>query len=182
MNLRVAYQRAQEFVEQYAENLSAGGLFVRDAQGLAMREEVNVDIDLPGYGTYSVIAEVAHISPAGAGLHIKAGPPGFQQALTAYLLRLGKRTHATVFVDHEPWRGVVRDAGYAVQPLPPPSRLVELIGDATAVGILAPEDIAEQYRNALGFLGDDGTLVIAVHAGQAVGDVLTALDAKLLDR
>ncbi len=155
---------------------------MRDAQGLVMRDEVTVDIDLPGYGTYSVIAEVAHVSAAGAGLHIKAGPPGFQQALTAYLLRLGMRTHATVFVDHEPWRAVVREAGYGVQPLPPPSRLVELIGDATAVGILAPADIAEQYRNALGFLGEDGTLVIAVHADQAVGEVLTALDAKLLDR
>ncbi|MBS1117781.1 MAG: hypothetical protein H6Q90_9 [Deltaproteobacteria bacterium] len=189
VHLRVGYHRALDFVEQYAENLSAGGMFIRDATGLALRDEVALELDLPGHGTFSVVAEVAHVGPPdpttgtrGVGLQLRKGGPGFADALNEYLMRLGRRTEATVFVDIEPWRQLIVDAGYRVEPLPPPHALVGLIGDHTAVGILAPDDVAQRYRSALAFLGEDGSLVIPVHAKLPVSPILAWLDDKLLKR
>lgn len=190
VHLQVAYRKARDFVQQYAENLSAGGMFIRDADGLALRDEVTIELTLPGHGAYTVVAEVAHVvgadDPArrhvGVGLQIKHGPPGFQDALNAYLLRLGRRAAATVFVDVEPWRELIADAGYRVAPLPPPHGLITVIGDASAVGILAPQELVESYAAALAFLGGDHTTVIPVHPKLPLDPVLAWLDDKLLDK
>lgn len=187
MHLRVSFQRARDFVEQYAENLSAGGLFVRGATRLALREQVTLELDLPGHGAFAVTAEVAHVVPPGdphrapgVGLSLVTKPPGFDDALTAYLMRLGRRPDAKVFVSHDPWRSLLADAGYHVLDLPPPHQLVQVLGDTAAVGLLAPEDLAEQYRAALAFLGEDGSLVIPLHPKLPVEPVLAWLDDKLL--
>ena len=186
MHLRVAYKLGETHVERFAENLSAGGLFVIDATDLTAREQVLVEIELPKHGVYRVQAEVMHVIAndparrAGAGLQLKAPPAVFKQELAAYLKRLERRTEAQVFVDADPWRSLLTEAGYRVMKLPPPTNVVELLGDATAIGILAPEDTAEQYRNALAFLGDDGSMVISIDDKLPVEPVLAWLDDKLL--
>ena len=106
VHLSVRYEIAHEFVREYAENLSRDGLFITGAQDLELLQEVAVEIGLPGFQSFRVRAEVAHIfdeehaAPlgrvAGAGLAITRAPPGFQDALTGYLHRLGKRADATV--------------------------------------------------------------------------------------
>lgn len=184
----MAYRRAREFVEQYAENLSAGGVFVGQAEGFSVRDQVTIEIDIPGHGVFHVGAEVAHVVPrddpagrrCGVGLQLLSPPQAFKDALGAYLYRLGRRTYAKVFVDTDPWRQLIGEAGYRVLPLPPPHQLVNLIGDTAAIGLLAPGEIAEQYRAALSFLGEDGSLVIPIHDALPVEPVLAWLDDKLL--
>lgn len=180
VHLRVAYRRGDETIERFAENLSAGGLFIKRADGLAPRDVVAVEIELPKHGVFRVNAEVMHVSEAGAGLQLKSPPAVFAGALAAYLKRLEQRTSAKVFVDVDPWRKLLSEAGYRVLPLPPPHAVVGLIGDTQAVGLLAPDEVAEQYRSALAFLGEDGTLVIGLTEDLPVEPVLAWLDDKLL--
>ena len=178
VHLRVAYKRGDDVLEKYAENLSAGGLFVRDAEGLAARDVVALEIELPKHGVFRVNAEVMHVTSAGAGMQLKSPPGVFATSLAAYLQRLEQRTVANVFVDLDPWRRALAEAGYRVQSLPSPHELVGVLGDAH--GLLVFDEIAEQYRSALAFLGHDDALVIALHAKLPVEAVLAQLDDKLL--
>lgn len=185
VHLRVSYKRGDTYVEKFAENLSAGGLFVLDTgDDLARGDQVLISIELPKLGVFGCRAEVMHVlanAPrGGAGLELKAPPTAFKQGLAAYLKRLERRGDAKVFVDADPWRGLLAEAGYCVVALPPPHSVVELLGDSTTIGILAPEATADQYRNALAFLGNDGTMVIAIDDNLPVEPVLAWLDDKLL--
>lgn len=179
VHIRVSYKRGDKHVERFAENLSAGGAFIPDAEALVPNEIIAIEIELPKRGTFRVKAEVMHVTNAGAGLQLKSPPAVFATALAAYLKQLEQRTDAKVYVDADPWRRLLSDAGYRVLPLPPPHELVGVIGDAQAIGLLAPEDIAESYRNALGFLGEDGSLVIAINDKLPAEPVLACLDDKL---
>ena len=184
--LRVAYPLGDRHVEKFADNLSTGGLFVLDSEGLAPGDPVTIEIELPRHGVFRVQSDVVHVAAptatrrGGAGLQLKSPPTVFAQALAAYVARLDRRRDAQVFVDAEPWRGVLADAGYRVMALPPPHNVVELLGDATTIGLLAPADLADQYRNALAFLGDDGSMVIAIDDQLPVEPVVAWLDDKLL--
>ena len=180
VHIRVSYKRGDKLVERFAENLSAGGVFIPGAEALAQREVIAVEIDLPKHGMFRVNAEVVHVTKAGAGLQLKAPPAVFATALAAYLKRLEQRTDSKVFVDVDPWRRLLSEAGYRVLPLPPPHEMVGVIGDAKAIGLLAPDDIAEAYKSALAFLGEDGSLVIAINDKLPIEPVLAWLDDKLL--
>jgi len=181
VHLRVSYKRGDRLVEKFAENLSAGGLFLRNAEGLAQGDVVAIEIELPRHGVFRVNAEVRHaLTSAGVGMQLRSPPAVFASALAAYLKRLEQRTSAKVFVDADPWRQLLSEAGYEVLPLPAPTELVGVIGDARAVGLLVPEAAAEQYQSALGFLGADSSLVIAIHPKLPVEPLLALLDDKLL--
>jgi len=181
VHLRVSYKRGDKVLEKFAENLSAGGLFLRNAEGLAQGEVVAIEIELPKHGVFRVNAEVRHaLTSAGVGLQLRSPPAVFGSALAAYLKRLEQRTSAKVFVDVDPWRQFLSEASYEVLPLPAPSALVGIVGDPRAVGLLVPEAAAEQYMSALGFLGGDTSLVIAIHPKLPVEPLLALLDDKLL--
>lgn len=180
VHIRVAYKRGDKMIERFAENLSAGGVFVPKADGLEARQTVALEIELPKHGVFRVNAEVMHVRAEGAGLQLKSPPAVFATALAAYLARLERRGDAKVFVDADPWRHLLSDAGYRVLPLPPPHAMVGVLGDTKVAGILAPTDIAEAYKSALGFLGEDGSLVIAIDDALPVEPVLAWLDDKLL--
>ncbi len=179
VHIRVAYKRGDKLVERFAENLSAGGVFVPQADGLAARETVSVEIELPKHGVFRVNAEVMHVRAEGAGLQLKSPPAVFATALAAYLRRLEQRADTTVFVDADPWRTLVADAGYRVSPLPPRLGMVGVLGEKVA-GLLAPADVAEAYKSALGFLGQDDSLVFAIGEASPVEPVLAWLDDKLV--
>src|SRR5688572_20977235 len=102
VNLVVRFDSAREFVTEYAENLSHGGLFIRTSSGrLKALDEVGVELTLPGLGTYKVGVRVAHVltpdqaarygAAPGAGCEILSRPPGFAEAIQEYLRRLGRR-------------------------------------------------------------------------------------------
>ena len=150
---------------------------MRDAQELRIDQEVSIELDLPGQGSFTVLAVVAHVTDRGAGLQIKSGPPGFKEALAAYLLRLGRRSGVTVFVDLEPWREAIAEAGYRVAPIPPTH---VLCSGADRVGVVATPEHARQCSAALAFLERDSSAVIPVHPKLPVDAVLRWLDERLL--
>ena len=107
---------------QYAENISAGGLFLRNASDLEPLSILEVTVVLPGFGEHSIKAKVAHIigkeeadkiglSP-GAGLEIVNTDPAFQEALSRYLMILGKRKEKKVVVVEQTLCEQMKSAGY----------------------------------------------------------------------
>ncbi len=140
VHLTVRYERAADFVTEYAENLSYGGVFVRDADKLEPLSELTLAIDLPGVETYHVTAKVAHVLTAemaaaagcnpGAGLELVNTPPGFSDALSDYLLRLGRRREMGVLVDSELCCRALADSGYNAMQLPPADQLASSIASS----------------------------------------------------
>lgn len=186
VHLKVSYGRAVDFVEQYADTLALGGMFIRDATELAVGDEVSITLELPGSGTITVKAEVRYVIPsgpkAGAGVQITNGPKGYLDLLSGYLLRLGRRADAVVFVDAEPWRTLIRESGYQIAALPPPSELARIFYDLRLVAIMPPVALADEYDAALQANAGDTSILIPVHAELPVEPVLAWLDERLLDR
>jgi Tfp pilus assembly protein PilZ len=186
VHLKVHYSRAVEFVEQYADTLALGGMFIRDATDLEVGEEVSITLELPGSGTLTMKAEVRYVladgPKPGAGLQITNGPRGYLDLLSGYLLRLGRRTDAVVFVDAEPWRTLIRESGYQVAALPPATELARIFYDLRLVAIMPPVELADEYDAALQANGADSSFLIPVHAELPVEPVLAWLDERLLDR
>lgn len=156
--LQVRFTSASEFVIEYAENLSAGGLFVRQAHGLAPLSEVQVQIALPGFGQYTVKARVAHVMDEetatrykrhpGAGLQLTETPEGFQIALTAYLHRLGRRRDSLVLVEEAACLSMLSSAGFRTKA----ASLDEIAEQALSSGLLAivvAKRSARKYRDAI---------------------------------
>ena len=57
----VRYTNAEQFVADYVENLSAGGLFIVGANQLPLFTETDVHIELPGQGSWNVRAKSVFI-------------------------------------------------------------------------------------------------------------------------
>ena len=190
VHLKVAYRTAREFVTHYADYLSVGGMFVKDATGLALHDEVTVELELPGRGSFTLVAEVMrvvrHDDPgllaAGAGLQIRRATAGFATAVEAYLACLGHRKNTRVLVELEPWRQQISDAGYQVLPLTPPTRLVSLLDGSGPIGIIVPDELAAVYAAELAFLGETRSTVIPVHPKLPLQPLLDWLDDKLLPK
>src|SRR5215213_8007503 len=91
VHLAVRYTNAEQFVADYVENLSAGGLFIAGADQLPLMTETDVHIELPGQGEWIVRAKSVFVideaaaakmgRKAGAGFEIQTKPPGFDDAL-----------------------------------------------------------------------------------------------------
>ena len=91
VRLAVSYPNAAEFVADYIDNLSVGGLFIATTKPLDILSMVSCSIHLPNHGTWTVGAKVVFIfdkaeaertgRPQGAGLQITSKPPGFDDAL-----------------------------------------------------------------------------------------------------
>jgi Tfp pilus assembly protein PilZ len=190
VHLSVSYQSAQEFVAEYAENLSAGGLFIRGAHELEILSEIAVDIELPGLGRYTVTGQVAHIltpevaarngRKPGAGIAIVRSPPEFTSALATYLARLGRRRDVAVLVVDEAMRKALEDAGYVALPAPPPGALAAAIAraDMPVLGVAVPRDRADAYRAAARACGA-GDIVCELDYAEELGDLLRRLDDEL---
>lgn len=188
VHLAVRYQTAHEFVAEYAENLSKGGLFIRGAHELRPLQEVKVEITLPGFGEYVVVGEVAHIlsaemasrcgREAGAGLAITSAPAGFQDAISGYLQRLGRRADATVLTTVAETGAAVAAAGYSVLPAPGPEELSAWIvrAEQPVVGVIVSEGEALEYRRVAAAAGA-GEIVHVAEAGLEA--LLARLDQEL---
>lgn len=190
VHLSVKFVRAKEFVVEYAENLSRGGLFVKGAHGLELLQEVDVEVELPGYGSFNVKAEVAHLingdqavefgRSAGAGLAIKKAPDGFEQALSSYLLRLGRRADAMVMVADETNGLLLAAAGYQVRAVPEPGELVAAIARAPVpvVAVVVPQTSVTEYEHAAAIAGA-GDIVISMNSMDEFEAILVRLDNEL---
>lgn len=190
VNFSVRFGMAREFVQEYAENLSTGGLFVRGAHRLTEGEHIVIELDLPGFDTFIVTAKVAHlISPAeaadsnrkpGAGLSIIATPEGFDDAMRAYLVRLGERHGRLVFVGSDEIRQLVSMAGYQVRPLPAPNALGPALetASATVVAVLVTRSLYGHYATVADKLGVSN-LVQTIDYADEFDDILRLLDLRI---
>ncbi len=188
--LSVRYEVAADFVREFAENLSHGGMFIRGARGLARRRDVEVEIDLPAYGRYEVRAEVAHVigeeqarrhgRSAGAGLSIVESPDGFDEALSGYLARLSRRADSIVLAADEDVARVLRAAGYQVRALSSPEALDALVAgcELPLVGVVVPDARLEEFSAAAAGTAA-AELLVPVASQRRIDDVLVRLDRRL---
>ena len=191
VHLSVRYTTAVEFVREYAENLSKGGLFVTGGEELTPRQQVQVEIDLPGFRSFSLRAEVAHVMDRataarfgrrpGAGLAICDAPDNFWTALSEYLHTLGRRTEMTVMVALESLYPLLDDAGYCVERVPAPGKLREVLNKANrpVIGIVVDKDMAEGYKRVAA-RSNQQDLIIGVSGLSQLDEVLIRLDDRLL--
>ncbi|HEY5947778.1 MAG TPA: PilZ domain-containing protein [Kofleriaceae bacterium] len=189
VHLAVRYSNAEEFVTDYVENLSAGGLFIAGANQLPLFTETDVHVELPGQGDWTVraksvflIDETAAASmgrKAGAGFEIIDKPPGFDDALLGYLLRLGRRRDHAVMVGEVPGANLIADAGYRVIPLESEDEVAIALAndDAKIVGIIVQASLVGPYRDRLGEKGK--SLVFPASGADDVVDILARIDSLL---
>jgi Tfp pilus assembly protein PilZ len=189
VHLAVRYTNAEQFVTDYVENLSAGGLFISGAHQVPLLTETAVTIELPGQGEWTVRAKsVFLIDPAsaarvgrnaGAGFEIIEKPPGFDDALLGYLLRLGRRRDHAVMVGDVPGVDLVKDAGYRVLPLESEDEVAIALAndDDKIVAIIVPSALHAPYRDRLGEKGK--SLVFPATSIDDIVDVLNRIDSLL---
>jgi Tfp pilus assembly protein PilZ len=187
--LPVRYGNAGEFMHEYAENLSQGGLFVPGAHHLRVGGKLNVEIELPGLGAFYVRCRVAHVlSPdeadwnarkPGAGLALVEPHHEFDRALTTYLGRLHRRAGAVVLVRGTVCQTALAKTGYRVVVAPPSSELGEALAtiDAPVVGIVVQRSLLGWYEKCPAVQG--GLLVMGMERAEEVGAILTLLDLEL---
>ena len=190
VHLSVRYGTAIDFVREYAENLSKGGLFIQGAQDLHLRQQVNVELELPGYKTFQLTAEVVHMLDqeaaasfgriAGTGFTIVKSPSGFDTALSSYLERLGRRRDFVVLAANEPSLKLLEDVGFQTSPLPPPSQLVEVImrSKDPVIAVVVSKEIEHEYAAAAAAGGRPG-LVYGIEFLDEVEELIPLLDEAL---
>jgi hypothetical protein len=189
VHLAVRYSNAEEFVADYIENLSAGGLFIAGADRMPLFTETDVHIELPGQGDWTLRAKSVFLidgaaaaqmgRKAGAGFAILDKPPGFDDALLGYLLRLGRRRDHAVMVGEVPGVGVITDAGYRVIPLESEDEVAIALAndDAKIVAIIVQASLVTPYRDRLGEKGKE--LVFPANSVDDVVDILARIDSLL---
>jgi hypothetical protein len=189
VRLSVRYANAEQFVTDYVENLSVGGLFLTGAHTLPLFTETDVQIELPGQGNWTVRAKSVFIidvsaakasgRTAGAGMSILDKPPGFDDALLGYLLRLGQRRDHSIMTGAVPGIRLIEDAGYRVIGLEPPQIAAALADDPLVklVGVLVGPELVAEYRAGLGSRGND--LVYAVTSETEIADFLARIDSLI---
>lgn len=188
VRLAVRYTNAAQFVNDYVENLSQGGLFLAGAHQLPLGAETEVQIELPGQGSWTVRARSVFVvdveaaartgRPAGAGMTITGKPPGFDDALLGYLLRLGRRRDHAIMVGDVPGIASIRDAGYRVLPLVSTDDAARAVADdAALVAIVVPPAQLQPYRARLDARGKE--LVVAAETAEDVLDILARIDSLL---
>jgi hypothetical protein len=189
VHLAVRYTNAEQFVADYVENLSAGGLFIAGANQLPLLSETEVQIELPGQGNWTVRAKNVFVideraaakmgRKAGAGFEIVEKPPGFDDALLGYLLRLGRRREHAVMVGEVPGVDLITDAGYRVIPLESQDEVAIALAndDAKIVAIIVQASLVTTYRDSLGEKGK--SLVFTANSVDDVVDILARIDSLL---
>lgn len=183
--LAVRFVSASEFVVEYAENLSHGGLFVRQAQNLEPLSEVTVQIDLAGFETFEVKARVAHVMDealaekmgrsAGAGLQLIDVPPDFEAALTEYLARLGKRRDFLVLAEAAECVTRLGEAGFRVEPTDVGRVIEQTLGASTILAVVSSKATASSYRDHLA-VSPKPVPVIGCHCAVDEEPLLAELD------
>lgn len=193
VHLSVRYSTAREFVREYAENLSKGGLFIRDAYSLEPLQQVTVRMELPGFHKYDILAEVVHLirpdvaaqlnRAAGAGLAIVRAPSGFEEALERYLQRLGQRKDHQVLIADEPMGILLGSCGYRVSRAPLPSETQQKVAESArpVIGVIVPEALVADYRRALAKT-DAHDVVHDLEGFANIDEILAQLDRHLMAR
>lgn len=190
VRLLVRYTKAEEFVSDYIENLSAGGLFIAGAHELPLFTETDVAIELPGQGSWTVRARVVFLIDEaaanaagrrpGAGMQLITKPPGYDDALLGYLLRLGRRRdHQVMVAEGLIGAHLFADAGYCVTPLESEDEVAIALADEDAkiVAVIVSPSLFERYRDRLGTKARE--VLFAASSIEEVQDILARVDSLL---
>lgn len=186
--MAVRFASAAEFVTEYAENLSVGGLFLRHRHTLEPLSQVQVQIALPGYGSFEVTAKVAHVldpetaarfgREPGAGLQLVQVPDGFDDALMSYLARLGKRHDCLLLVEDQACATLLETAGYQVQKTDLSTVTEHVMGATTILALVVSKEAASMYRDAIA-ISPQLVPVIGCHGVRDEEPLLVELDRLL---
>jgi Tfp pilus assembly protein PilZ len=191
VHLVVRYPGAAEFVADYVENLSEGGLFVAGAHELPLGHVADVEIMLPGEQTWTVRARVMFILPpdkaqeagrnAGAGMELVEKPPGFDDALLGYLVRLGRRRERLVMVSEGVLGGkAIERSGYRVTPLVDPASIAKLAEETPdLIALVVPAVELEMYRSILINTPQIAECIFGVAKAGDIPDIIATLDGLL---
>jgi len=188
--LTVVYSSAAEFVTEYVENLAAGGLFVAGKVDLDMLREVDVSIVAQGLPELKIRARPVYVvDPStarttgrqmGTGMEITTKPRGFDDALRAHLMMLGKRREVAVMVGDVPGAARFGDAGFKLIPLEPLESIAFALSDALVpvIALIVPSGHREAYSSVAREAGN----LIAVYSPKRsidVEDIVASLDRLL---
>jgi hypothetical protein len=189
VHLVVSFPNAAEFVTEYIENLSLGGLFIANAK-LVLDQEIDVEVRLPGQGEWRVRAKPKfHVDAdlaerqrrrAGTGLQITQRPPGFQDALLGYLLRLGRRRDVAVMCDTMPGAEGFAAAGYQIIELATPDAFPHELETAKfpIVAVVVRPEQEFLYMAAARDAGRSDFVYVLATPDQ-VNDLIARIDALL---
>ena len=166
-------------------------MFLRDAEGLELGDQLELQVSLPGFGDFDLSARVAHIigdreaaghhRGCGAGLQLVASPDGYGEAIDGYLQRLEHRGESMVLVADDRFALLVAATGYQTMPLPALSELVSAVehSPAPVVGLIVPKGSCEEVSRAVSGLGRN-VVVIPMNDVGELDLVLQGLDLALL--
>ena len=97
---RLEYASPEEFADDYVENLSQGGAFVRTQAPLPEGTQLNLDMRLPGGVEFRAPATVMFRNPRGMGVRIDLDEEG-RRKLAAVLARISARPRRALVVDDD---------------------------------------------------------------------------------
>ncbi len=97
---RLEYASPEEFADDYVENLSQGGAFVRTQAALPEGTKLSLDMRLPGGVEFRAPATVMFRNPRGMGVKIELDEEG-RHKLAAVLARISARPRRALVVDDD---------------------------------------------------------------------------------
>ena len=97
---RLDYASPEEFQDDYVENLSQGGAFVRTQAPLTEGTKLTLDMRLPGGVEFRAPATVMFRNPRGMGVKIELDQEG-RHKLAAVLARISARPRRALVVDDD---------------------------------------------------------------------------------
>jgi len=97
---RLDYASREEFQDDYVENLSQGGAFVRTQAALPEGTKLHLDMRLPGGVEFRAPATVMFRNPRGMGVKIELDEEG-RHKLAAVLARISARPRRALVVDDD---------------------------------------------------------------------------------
>jgi CheY-like chemotaxis protein len=97
---RLTYARPTDFADDYVENLSQGGAFVRTTEHLPPGTHVRIDVELPGGTTVAAPGVVAYRTPRGVGVRFKLDEAG-EAAIADALVHVTSRRRRALIVDDD---------------------------------------------------------------------------------
>jgi CheY-like chemotaxis protein len=158
--LAASYRRGERSIRCFTENLSRGGLFLRDAVGLASGEHLELSIELPTGPPCVVEAEVRYVLSRGEavecgrqpGAGLRVCDTADTRPIVAYLERLKRRRYHVIMTNDTCCASLFSDAGYGVREAPPPDELARHLAeprrDRVCAVFVSPSELDEYARAA----------------------------------
>jgi uncharacterized protein (TIGR02266 family) len=99
-SVRLEWASDQELADDYVDNLSQGGAFVRTGTPAAIGTQLRIEMFLPGGDRLSAPATVAYVNDRGMGVRFELSPEQ-DQTLAAVIARISARPRRALVVDDD---------------------------------------------------------------------------------